>query len=293
MHVFLTGAAGFVGRHVAVALERRGHRVTGLDRAAGDEDSGLVRADMLDPDRYRAALAPADVVVHLAATTGKAPPPVYARTNVDGTRALLEASAAAGVSRFLFFSTIAVTFADTRRYAYAQSKMAAERLVATSGLKHVIVRPTIVAGPGSPVMAGFAKLARLPVIPAFAGARARVQPILVDDLAQYVVDIVEEGRFAGEVLELGGPEIVTLRELLDRFHRRLRGRAARFVYVPLGPVLPVLAALERIALAAVPVTVGQLATFRFDGVIQPSAVWEARRPRLATLDAMIAASVDK
>jgi hypothetical protein len=43
----------------------------------------------------------------------------------------------------------------------------------------------------------------------------------------------------------------------------------------------------------VPVTVGQLATFRFDGVIQPSAVWEARRPRLATLDAMIAASVDK
>jgi NADH dehydrogenase len=195
------------------------------------------------------------------------------------------------VRRILFCSSIAVTFPDRRRYFYAESKAIAERLVAESGIPATVIRPTIVAGAGSPVMDRLSKLAALPIIPAFGGGCARVQPILVDDLADFVVEIVEHDRFRGEVLELGGPEVLPLRDLLDRLHRHVLGRPATFVHIPLGCVLPVLSFLERLAYAALPFTVGQLATFRFDAIAQPNTLWEAHRNRLATVDRMIAASV--
>jgi NADH dehydrogenase len=251
-------------------------------------DQGDAHGDLLGPASYEPRLAGVDVVVHLAALTGKAAPAEYTRVNVEGTSALLGAARRAGVGRFLFCSTIAVTFSDRRRYFYAESKLAAERLVQESGIPATVIRPTIVAGSGSPVMARLATLAALPIVPAFGGARVRIQPILVDDLADFVVDIVESDRLAGQVLELGGPEVLSLRDLLDRMHRRARGRPARFFPVPLGCVLLPLRVLERVAYAALPLTIGQLATFRFDGISRPNALWEARRTRLAAVDRMIA-----
>jgi nucleoside-diphosphate-sugar epimerase len=88
-----------------------------------------VRADLAEPATYRDALTGAQTVVHVAATTGKARPAVYERNNVQATRALLEASAAAGVARFVFISSIAAAFPDRRYYPYAESKIAAEAAV--------------------------------------------------------------------------------------------------------------------------------------------------------------------
>jgi NADH dehydrogenase len=195
------------------------------------------------------------------------------------------------VRHFLFCSTIAAGFPDIRGYPYAQSKAAAEGLVVASGIAATVIRPTIVAGPGSPVMRRLADLAALPVVPAFNGGRARIQPILVDDLAAFVLDIVETARFGGEVLDLGGPDVLSMRELLDRMHRYRGGNPARFVNVPLGLVLPALRALERVAHRALPLTVGQLASFRFDGIARPNAVWEARRGTLAPIHQMIAVTL--
>jgi NADH dehydrogenase len=229
-------------------------------------------------------------VIHLAAATGKLPPAEYHRVNVDGTRALLQASQREGRPRFVLVSTIAAGFPAKARYPYADSKREAEDLVAHSALPYAIVRPTMVAGPGSPVLAGLARLAALPVIPAFAGARAQVQPILVDDLSCLIADVVDAGTDSG-TFEFGGPEILSLRDLLGLLHRRLRHTPPRFVPVPVSVVIPVLAVLERLALRAVPVTVGQLATFRFDGTAKPNALWEARRARLTGIEEMVARSL--
>lgn len=282
--VFLTGGSGFVGRRVASLLDARGHRVAQVVRRGRHE------GDLLDDQAYAQCMQGADVVVHLAAATGKVSPAEYDRTNLEGTRSILGAAARAGVPRVLFISSIAVRFPDTARYFYAQSKAKAERLVASSGLRYTIVRPTMVGGAGSPVFGGLARLAGLPLIPAFGGATARVQPIARDDLAQFLVDLVELERNHGEILEVGGPETLTLRELLDRMHRRLRHRTARFLHLPIGGVLPLLALMERAAYRWVPLTVGQLATFRFDGVAEPNPLWLARRDRLQSVDAMLAES---
>lgn len=282
--VFLTGASGFVGAHVHRALEHRGHRVAVLRR------DGPSASDLLSPGSYRADLEGAEVVVHLAAVTGKARPSEYARVNVEGTRFLLAAARDARC-RFVLASTIAVRFPETMWYPYARSKREAERLVAGSGLSYAILRPTMVAGPGSPVFRGLARIARLPLIPAFGGAPALVQPILADDLAELVADLVESAAFDGRTLEFGGPETMSLRNLLDLIHRRISGRPGRFLHLPLGPVLPVLAALEAISWRLPPLTVGQMATFRFDGVAEANPLWERRRDRLAGIEEMLTASL--
>jgi nucleoside-diphosphate-sugar epimerase len=274
--VFLTGAAGFLGTQVSERLRRLGHNVT------------QTPGDLLDARSYRNALRGADCVVHLAAATGRASAAEFARVNVDGTRTLVEESTRAGVSRFLYCSTIAVTFRDLRGYPYAQTKTDAEQVVAQSSLRTTIVRPTILGGAGSPVLEKLAALARLPIVPLFGGGRARVQPIHVVDAAAIIATVVDADHFEGPVVELGGPTTVTIRELIERLRRHQGAGPPRFVPVPLEPLLPAIALGERLLGQRWPLAVGQLATFRFDGVARPHPLVDAARGQMVSLDQMIA-----
>jgi len=287
---FLTGAGGFVGRSLLPRLAALGD-VVGLDSGTGPPLDGVdtVRGDLLEPDAWRDALAGCDTVVHLAAVTGKAPAKTHFDVNLHGTERLLAAAATAGVRRFLFVSTIAVRFADIRNYPYALAKKRAEEAVRGSGLGHAIVRPTMVFGAGSPVQKGFAALAKLPVSPVFDGGRARVQPIDVEDLAGLIADVVRTDPFAGATLEFGGPDILTANELVGLMRATAgRGRGGRLA-LPTAPIRPLLSLLERIDPRLAPFTVGQLCTFRFDGVAEPNPYWLERSADLATVSAMVAA----
>jgi len=266
--VFLTGSTGFLGSRLRARLQALGGDVslTELRRSTG--------ADLLKPDSYAQELAGTDTVVHLAAATGKALPVEHFRINAEGTRVLLEQSRRHGVRRFVFVSSIATTFPDIRRYPYARAKLEAEAAVANSGLDYTIVRPTIIAGRGSPLLEGLRRLAGLPVVPVFGSGQVRVQPILVDDLANCFVSIIRDSLASRQTVEIGGPEVITIEHLLGKMHWVLTGKPARFVHVPLAPFLPLLGILEVVAYRALPVTVGQLATFQFDGVASANPVFE-------------------
>lgn len=284
--VFVTGGSGFIGRHVVRALTSRGHIVTELKRTS------RVSNDLLDTAAYEGALKGCDTVLHLAGATGRAPRVRYFRTNVDGTAALLQAAERAGVRRFIFISTIAVKFPDLRLYHYAESKVEAEKLVRQSKLDSVIVRPTLVLGRESGQTQLLLRLARLPVIPAFGGGRNKVQPVDARDLADLLVDTLEASLPSGTILEYGGPEAVSLRHVLGVMHRQLMDTRPQFLPVPLWSLLPVWSAMERLLAGVLPFSVGQLATFRFDGTAQPNPLWERRRSRMFTVEAMIADCVD-
>jgi NADH dehydrogenase len=283
--VFLTGGTGFLGRRLRVRLRavEDGLSVVELARAAG--------ADLLAPASYDRELAGADTVVHLAAATGKAPPAEHFRVNAEGTRVLLEQSRLRGVRRFVFVSSIATAFPDVRHYPYARAKLEAEAAVAGSGLDYTIVRPTIIAGPGSPVLAGLRRLAALRVVPVFGTGRVRVQPIFVDDVADGLVSIVRDGLGSRQTLELGGPEVLTIQGLLGEIHRVLTGRPMRALHVPLAPVLRLLAILEAAAPRLLPVTVGQLSTFRFDGTASANQVFERHRAGMTGVSRMLELSL--
>ena len=276
--LFLTGAGGFVGRHLLPRLRERGIQVTCLTRGEPGPQSAEVRwvvGDLTRPGPWEDALTGMDAVLHAAAATGAASADVHARVNAEGTAALVRRAAEAGVGRFLFVSTIAVKFSDKRRYPYAQAKERAEAAVREAGIPWVIVRPTMIFGSGAPVLEGLRRLAGLPVVPLFGGARARVQPVDVADLAELLVAVVEDPSLSGQVLEAGGPDVVPLSDLLGVL-RRLAGKPPRTVRVPAGPVASVLWALERAGLR-LPVTAGQIASFVEDGVAQGAAWVPAQR----------------
>ena len=167
--IFLTGGAGFLGRRLLSRLTGPGFdRVRCLVRNPESlEDAPLpdhvevVEGHLGEPGAWRAALDGVDAVVHLAAVTGKARPSEYFRVNGEGTRVLIETARDAGAARFLLVSSIAVKFTDKQRYFYAQSKRIAEEVVMHADIPWTILRPTMIFGPGSPVLASLARLAAL------------------------------------------------------------------------------------------------------------------------------------
>lgn len=294
--LFITGASGFLGRCLLSRLDpAKFENIFCLSRSAQPSSTAAgvewLRGGLADTAAHPAALAAADCVIHLAAATGKLPPKEYFAVNVDGTRFLLEQCKLANVRNFLFVSSIAAGFPDQTRYYYAQSKVQAEEIVRASGLRYSIVRPTMIFGPGSPVLASLARLAALPVIPVFGSGATPVQPIAVADLADFILRIVDNDLFSAETFDLGGPDVVSIEELLRKIHLLLRHSSAKPLHIPLALLLPALTLLEIVAYPLLPVTVGQLATFRFDGAARPNPLWNARRSQLQSLDAMLAAAL--
>lgn len=291
--LFVTGAGGFVGRRFLSALVRLGRPVIALDRSGAlaahvPPGATVCRGDLLTPASYVDVLRGCDTVVHLAAATGKASAADHHRVNVEGTAALVAACRQAGVERLLFVSSIAVTFTDRAGYHYAEAKAAAEQAVSQSGLRTVIVRPTMIFGTGSPVEAGLAKLALLPAIIAPGGGRARVQPVHVDDLAACLVEVIEHDRFAGETLEVGGPDVLSVVELLQAIRVSRGGAPGPVLRLPLALLrVPALVA-ERAGLGAVlPVTAGQLASFANDSTATLASLGAARPDRMVPLARML------
>ncbi|HJX87642.1 MAG TPA: NAD-dependent epimerase/dehydratase family protein, partial [Gemmatimonadales bacterium] len=143
--IVVTGAAGFIGSHVAEALARRGDEVVGIDnfdpfysRAVKERNLAEVgrlpglafrELDLLDVDGLRSLLTPDTVLIHLAAKAGVRPsladPVAYARVNVTGTAALAEAARRAGVSRILFGSSSSV-YGDSTPAPFREDAVAVE-----------------------------------------------------------------------------------------------------------------------------------------------------------------------
>lgn len=294
-NLLVTGAGGFAGRRLVRRLRAAGHAVTGLDRSlppAAEPAAQRLCADLNAPQDYASALRGVDTVLHLAAATGKATPEEHFRSNANGTECLVEQCRAAGVARLLFVSTIAVKFPDKRRYPYAQAKERAEGLVRGSGLSFVIARPTILVGPGAGVLAGLQKLAALPLIPVFGSGRVRVQPLWVDDFIEFLVEILEQSSFDGETVELGGPDPLTIEELLQEVRTVATGRRGPTLHLPLGLVVPFLSAVEAVGFRGLPVSVGQLSSFRFDGTIEGSRWFDRRRQTLKDTRQMLELSLN-
>lgn len=299
--IFVTGGSGFIAGHFlrrlvadgdwsVCCLSRHGSDV--IDELSDRANFRFLRGGLLDGALYEPHLAEADVVVHLAAVTGKAARRTYFDVNVEGTAYLLERCRAAGRPKFLFTSTIAVKYDDIRRYHYAQSKRRAEEIVRESGLEYTIIRPTIVLGRDAPGWASLRKMASARVLAIPGSGRAGIQPILVDDLVSCMLFILREGVFENEVLELGGPESSTLEAFLVRIHRRVRGKQPRVVHLPLRLMTSMLGLAEPVLLRFLPVSAGQLSVFGNDGLAADNAVLRQLHSEMTGLDEMMGRLID-
>ncbi len=294
--LLVTGGGGFVGRRVLAALAaERVPSVRVLTRRpatltlppSAPSDWRVVSGDLTELASPGPLLAGVGTVLHLAARTGKGTEAEHFLANRDATRTLLDAAEANHVGHFLFVSSIAAGFADQRRYHYARAKAEAEALVRSSGLESLIVRPTMVFGPGSAPLANLRRLALLPV-PVVFGPGTLLQPIHVDDLAAQLVAALGVRAWPAEPVELGGPDVVGLDQLVAMLRRAAGKPARRPWHVTLGPARALLSAIEPVAGALLPITAGQLAAFANHSVARPSAFLDRLPAPSRSLDQMLA-----
>jgi NADH dehydrogenase len=286
MTVLVTGGTGFIGPHVVHALRGRDEPVRALvrdpSRATRLEAWGAVLAtgDVTDASSLRAACEGVDTVIHLVSII-KGSRADFDRVMAQGTRDLVAAAQDAGVRRFVLMSALGVDETTKDAVPYYAAKWEMERAVKESGLDHVIFRPSFVFGRDGGVLPTFARLARFaPVTPIVGPGTQKLQPIWVEDLAQYFAHAVAEP--VSGMFELGGPDAVTWNEFWQRLKVAL-GLRRPTVHMPFG-VMRLQATLTE-KLPGAPVTRDQLTMLALgDNVVTDTRAVETFQLALMPLD---------
>jgi NADH dehydrogenase len=224
MKLLVAGGTGFIGSYLCRALADEGHEVTALSRSPGDTPEGVAAAtgDVSDYDSIAGAADGQDAVVNLVALSPLFEPKggnvMHDRVHRKGTQNLVRAAEAAGATRFVQLSALgADPDGDT---AYIRAKGQAETIVRDSDLDWTIFRPSVVFGDGGEFVSFTKRLKGMfapgvPLYPLPGGGKTRFQPIHVEDLVPMLVDAAESDDHVGETYEIGGPEVLTLRQVTD------------------------------------------------------------------------------
>ena len=243
----ITGATGFIGRHVAAELASRGVAVTSIvrpgSRHAPPPDTKVVYAP-LEAAALRAAFAGVDAVVHLAGVVAAVDARTFAAVNAEGTRAVATAARDAG-ARLVHVSSLAAAGPAPRSAPhreddvpppvtpYGASKLESEEIVkATGGLRWIVLRPGVVYGPTDRAVFPLFQAGQRGVLPLVGRPGAAYTFIYVDDVVRTIVAAVEKTGAAGTVF-VGHPVPVSSSDVLDAIQAAI-GREARVIPVPLA-----------------------------------------------------------
>lgn len=248
--VALTGATGFIGRHLLAALTARGYRVRVLLRRPVEVPPGAASAvvgDLTRPINMAAALSDVDAVVHsagLAHAMSGAPEDDYRTLNTEATARLAQAAERAKVRRFVFLSSIRaqtgatasgiVTEADEPRPTdpYGRSKREAEKALAATGLDWAALRPVLVYGPGAKGnLETLLRLARSPYPLPVGGLGAERSLISVESLAAAVDTLLRAPEPLRAPFIAADPDPLTLPEMIAALRDGL-GRRPGLLPVP-------------------------------------------------------------
>ena len=237
MKVLVTGGTGFVGPKVVHALRAQGREVRALvrypDRAMQLASWGaeLVTGDVTDPASLRAAADGCTHVVHLVSIlTGSSSD--FHRVMTQGTKNLVAAAKDAGAERFVLMSALGTSETTKDTVPYFASKWAMEQETVRSGLEYTIFRPSFVFGRDGGALPLFIKQVRYsPVVTVIGSGLQRLQPIWVEDVAEYFTRGVDHPQAANRTFEIGGPDIVTWNALYLTIAKVL-GKRRRLVHVP-------------------------------------------------------------
>lgn len=222
MDILVTGGAGNLGAKVVARLVKNGHRVRAMSRngaAAVPSGSDLVVADLVTGDGVRAAVQGADTVVHCASSPFRK----AVQTDVEGTAMLLEyLEQEPSADRHFFY--ISIVGVDRIPFSYYRAKYAAEKVIGASAVPWTILRATQFHELVDLFLDG---LSKLPLLPVFRGFR--YQLLDTQECADHMVELIEGGP-AGRVADIGGPEVLEMDGIAERW---LQATGRRRFRVPL------------------------------------------------------------
>jgi len=275
--VTVFGGSGFLGRNVVRALAMRDYRIRVAVRrpelAGHLQPLGKVgqihsvQANLRYPASVEAAMRDSHVAINLVGILTESGAQTFEAVQGKGAETVAKAAAAVG-ARMAHVSAIGAEANSPSRYARA--KAGGEKGVLSAMPSAVILRPSILFGPEDDFTNRFAALARLsPMLPLIGGGKTKLQPAYVGDVATAVADAVEGKTKAGAVYELGGPEVLSMSEIM-KIILDITDRDRMLVSLPFG-----LAKLQSLLLQFAPgpfkLTPDQVELLRSDNVVSGAA----------------------
>jgi len=275
--VAIFGGSGFLGRHIVRALARDGWRVrVGVRhpntahflRPMGRVGQiQIVKANLLKSDDVAEMMREAHAVINLVGILYQRGSQRFQAVHSDGAAAVAQAAAEHGVGRLIHFSALGASAESVS--LYARSKAEGEKRVRAAFPGATIMRPSVVFGPEDDFFNRFAALARIsPVLPLIGGGHTRFQPVYAGDVAQATVAALGNSSTESRSFELGGPEIMSLTDVM-RFVLRETRRRRLLINVPFG-----LAKFQAGFLGLLPkppLTLDQVRLLQSDNVVTPGA----------------------
>ena len=279
--VTVFGGSGFIGRHVVRALAKRGYRVRVAcrrpDLAGHLQPLGnvgqiqAVQANLRVRWSVDRAVQGADHVVNLVGILHESGKQKFVSVQAEGAARVAGHAAELGVTTFVQMSAIG---ADAQSGSiYARSKAYGEAAVRKAMPEAVILRPSIVFGPEDDFFNRFADMARLsPFLPLIGGGKTKFQPVYVKDVAEAVARVIERG-ITGKTYELGGPEVMSFRDLMKLTLKVIRRER---LLLPLPFFVASIQARFMQLLPKPLLTVDQVRLLRSDNVVSAQALAEGR-----------------
>src|SRR5438445_1469688 len=221
--VTVFGGSGFLGRNVVRALCKRDYRIrvavrrpelaVHLQPAGKVGQIHTVQANLRYPASIEAAMRDSHVAINLVGILSESGAQTFDAVQAKGAEAVAKAASAAG-ARMVHVSAIGAD--EHSASGYARAKAAGEKAVLAATPSATILRPSVMFGPEDQFTNRFAALARMsPALPLVGGGVTKLQPVYVGDVATAVADAVDGKTKAGATYELGGPEVLTMREIIE------------------------------------------------------------------------------
>ena len=275
MKVFLTGATGFVGKHMLERLLVEGHAVRAALRGLPGQKARLVahsqsvwrkddfqwvHGDIVEGSRLDEGMQGCDAVIHLVGIIVEKGTNTFERVHHLGTRNVVEAAKRTGIKRFVQMSALGVRANGVA--AYQTTKWKGEEEVRQSGIPFCILRPSLIFGEGDGfVTQMMATMRSAPVFrPVPGDGKPKFRPIFIDDVTACFVRALTAEAATNQTIELGGADELTLNEVLAEI-ARCAGVRKPAIHIPLRFMFPGAAVMQKV-LKNPPVTTDQLRMLR-------------------------------
>src|SRR2546423_6401482 len=276
--ILITGATGYIGRHLVSRLVDQGPRCLGRNssRAASilpADKVELVEGDTTQPASLGAAVQVFDTIVHAAFITADQKQSAgnsYEKTNVQGTANLIKAAKNAGVKRIIEISGLGPK--PDKPGSYMQGRYLSEKMLKEGGVDWTIIQPSVLFGKNAPFVKGLADLIRTaPVVPLIGGGKIMFQPIWVEDVVTVIIKVLEDPEHTTKrTYTIGGPEYYSFSQIIDvllkTIHKQRFKAPAPIPFVAIG------AAVMEAVLPHPPITKAAMTLFTFDNVTDLQSV---------------------